>query len=458
MIEIELNLNIPGDIIDRITDREAERSEYENNSTRWYSYLENDPNGETVISTVVVKNSDKRIKGLPTMYYKKISITRLDGTVMLRDVAFNDYGTYLVNWGAEIHKSENPGGMVCSEGSDDWYIAKKSTLHFYENDVLNPQFLADTEFRYSAFDCTTDILAYLREYRSNPKIELISKLLGCKYAVMKSIVKLAGKDKKFIRYLYEHSAEIRRNEYTSTEIIAAYRHKTPLAAERDYAYLMKRLRYGTPTETLIREYLKASDLKYRLKLQTYITEAGIESYIDYVKAIHGLGLDYGAPKNHMPHDFRHWHDLRINEYAEKQAAEDAALREALNNEFARTAQRYESLELYGQKYNVIIARTPAELVKEGAVLHHCVGKMGYAEKMAKGSTIIMFVRKSEQPNLSYVTMEFSPKDKRVLQLYGDHDDSPCSEVKEFVRECWQPQAVKVMKRLERRGGANGLAV
>lgn len=146
---IEISERIPLNIIDRITTKESERCEYENNSTRWYSYLECDLKGEIAISTVVVKNSDKRIKGLPTMYYKKIAITRIDGTAIIRDVCFNYYGTYLVVWGDEIHKSSNPGGMVYAEPSGDWNIYEQSNLRFYENDILNPEYLEGTEFRYS---------------------------------------------------------------------------------------------------------------------------------------------------------------------------------------------------------------------------------------------------------------------------------------------------------------------
>ena len=43
------------------------------------------------------------------------------------------------------------------------------------------------------------------------------------------------------------------------------------------------------------------------------------SYRDYLNACQYLGLDMDEEKNRYPHDFKRWHDLRIDEYRSAKA-------------------------------------------------------------------------------------------------------------------------------------------
>ena len=58
---------------------------------------------------------------------------------------------------------------------------------------------------------------------------------------------------------------------------------------------------------------------------SYLSEQNtrISSYGDYLTACRYLGLDMTEPKHLVPHEFRRWHDIRIDEYRSKKAAEDA---------------------------------------------------------------------------------------------------------------------------------------
>ena len=85
-------------------------------------------------------------------------------------------------------------------------------------------------------------------------------------------------------------------------------------------------------------------------------------------------------------------------------------------------------------YFVLIAKSPAELVQEGSALHHCVGKMGYDRKFVKEETLIFFIRSAEAPDVPLVTMEYSLKSNKILQIYANGNTRPADEVQTFIQK------------------------
>ncbi|MBQ7340246.1 MAG: PcfJ domain-containing protein [Clostridia bacterium] len=57
--------------------------------------------------------------------------------------------------------------------------------------------------------------------------------------------------------------------------------------------------------------------------------------------------------------------------------------------------------------NCIIAKSPSELINEGSILHHCVGNMGYDQKVVDEKSLIFFIRTKDQPDTPLVTVEYS---------------------------------------------------
>ena len=84
---------------------------------------------------------------------------------------------------------------------------------------------------------------------------------------------------------------------------------------------------------------------------------------------------------------------------------------------------------------IVVPQTADDLTNEGKTLSHCV--RSYAERVAKGETVILFVRKVEEPEKPYYTMEVS--NGRVIQLRGKNNCAPKADVqafeKEFCRHC-----------------------
>lgn len=154
------------------------------------------------------------------------------------------------------------------------------------------------------------------------------------------------------------------------------------------------------------------------------------------------------PKNRYPHDFKRWHDIRIDEYRTAKALEDAEKRKELYAQFAIVAEKYLPLQRnLHDTYIVVIARSPAELIKEGDIFHHCVERMNYDQRMIREESLIFFIRNADEPNKPFVTVEYSLSTKKVLQCYGDHDTKPNDTVLEFVNKKWLPFANRKLKKV-----------
>ncbi|PWM51115.1 MAG: hypothetical protein DBX39_02465 [Bacillota bacterium] len=161
-----------------------------------------------------------------------------------------------------------------------------------------------------------------------------------------------------------------------------------------------------------------------------------------------LGLDMSLPKNRFPHDFKYWHDMRIDQYATARAEADRKKKQELYEKFAVIAEKYLPLEHAKRSaFICIIARSPADLIHEGEVLDHCVGRMNYDQRFVREESLIFFVRTKKQPDTPFVTLEYSLRNHKILQCYGAHDHKPSEDVLHYVNKIWLPYANRTIKKL-----------
>lgn len=182
----------------------------------------------------------------------------------------------------------------------------------------------------------------------------------------------------------------------------------------------------------------------------YITvqHTNVGTYADYVKACVYLGLDMSLERNLLPRDFRRWHDIRIDEYRTAKAVEDRQKREELYARFAEIADKYTCLQHNKRSaFVAIIAKSPAELITEGDALHNCVGRFNYDQKFVREESLIFFIRTKECPDTPFVTVEYSPSRKTILQCYGDHDSKPDDCVLHYVNKVWLPHANRSLSKM-----------
>lgn len=315
--------------------------------------------------------------------------------------------------------------------------------------IINMKYLENfPEFKYSAYQlyCGTDILKYLRLYLKYPQLEMLMKFGFIRIAQSVMILKQCGKDKSFCKWLLANKTLLQSKHFYKDVILRAYKTNRPIEQLQSYKEAKLKLIHDSNLKP-IKELFKGKNLE---RFFDYIAKqkTNPNTYLDYLKACQHLGLDMTEDKNLFPHDFKRWHDIRIDEYATKIAMEDREKRKEFYAEFTAVAEKYFSLQY--EKTNAficIIAKSPAELIREGEILDHCVGRMGYDRKFAREESLIFFIRNKQQPNTPFVTVEYSLKNRKVLQCYGEHNHKPSDDVLHYVNKIWLPYANKKLKQI-----------
>ena len=405
---------------------------------RCYAYLTTWKN-ELVKVTVAVKHRYKK------WYCKQVAVHGLDsGKCLVKDMEY----CYCASMGFRFGWYEE--GL---QKYEYWY--ERGWCWAYDKyydpyaEVVNLDFIDHLpEFKYSAYKLYRgcNIFKYLRLYRQYPQLEMLMKLDFTRIAMSTTILKRCGTDKAFCKWLIANKALLQSRHYYIDVIVRAYRTKKPLDMLQSYKEAKLRLIHDKSLDP-IKELFKGKSLErffdYTAKQQT-----NPHTYLDYLKACRYLGLDMTEEKNLFPHDFKHWHDMRIDQYATKKASEDEEKRKELYNQFAAVAEKYISLQHAKRSaFICIIAKSPTDLIREGEVLHHCVGRMNYDQRMVREESLIFFIRNKQEPDTPFVTVEYSLKNRKILQCYGEHDNKPPEDVLHYVNKVWLPYANKTLKQI-----------
>lgn len=78
-------------------------------------------------------------------------------------------------------------------------------------------------------------------------------------------------------------------------------------------------------------------------------------------------------------------------------------------------QRKEKFEYADDNFSIIVPEEMNKITKEGVYLHHCVG--GYVNRVAEGRTNILFLRKNDDIEIPFFTIEVSNSNE-IIQIHG----------------------------------------
>lgn len=154
-------------------------------------------------------------------------------------------------------------------------------------------------------------------------------------------------------------------------------------------------------------------------------------YRDYIEECQTLGLDLNDKQVLFPKNLKQAHERTMAQIKfEKNKADQEKFQKAVKK-----------MERYAWEWKGLLirpARTQEELQAEGAALHHCVG--GYCKRIADQETMVFFIRKTEELDKPYYTLEL--QNKLVQQCRTEHNKSYGTEpeVFEFVDQ-WLKQVV-----------------
>lgn len=439
--------------------------------TRYYSYLtKND--GELTCVSVAVKHHYKK------WYCKQVVVHGLrSDACFVKDIAFHYIAGYVTGWYAEgISKYEK-------EFEDGLWYPLEDKYFNLDAPVVNVDYLAKyPEYKYSQVENYQgrNILHYLRLYEKYPQMELLMKFGLKDFVTNKTILNKTSKDKRFAKWLISHREEIISYKYDlyANALIRAYKKNISVKEAQHYLkfknniineYRLKpigKLFKGDKAVERLISYLSAKDIN-------------VYTYADYIDACVYLNIDLTQEKNLIPHDFKRWHDERIEQrrilekekhrkwviaqaklrakWERQRKAEEIRHQRELNSleaNFLKVAKRFAKLQICEQSdYIIVIAKTPGELIIEGQKLKHCVGGENYRLRMSKAESLIFFVREAAEPDKPFVTVEYSPKKQEVLQCYGYNDIPPADNVKNFVNDIWLPYANETTNKILRKKAA-----
>lgn len=405
---------------------------------RCYAYLTTWKN-ELIKVTVAVKNRYKK------WYCKQVAIHGLDSNrCFVKDIEY----CYCAGMGFRFGWYEEGIQKYEQWFERGWCWADDKYYDPYAV-LINRNFVDRLpEFKYSAYKLYqgSDLFKYLRLYRQYPQLEMLMKLGFTRIAMSTTILKRCGTDKAFCKWLISNKALLQSRHYYIDVIVRAYKTKKSLDLLQSYKEAKLRLVHDSSL-TPIKELFKGKDLErffdYVAKQQT-----NPNTYLDYLKACRHLGLDMTEDKNRFPHDFKRWHDIRIDQYATKKAMEDEEKRKELYTKFAEIANKYNALQHSKRSsFICIIAHSPADLIREGEMLHHCVGRMNYDQRMVREESLIFFIRNKQEPDIPFVTVEYSLKSRKILQCYGEHDHKPSEDVLHYVNKIWLPYANRQIRQI-----------
>lgn len=194
----------------------------------------------------------------------------------------------------------------------------------------------------------------------------------------------------------------------------------------------------------VKTYLEKQKKKYKLK-------APYPTYADYLKDCMRLSDDYGmghiynlADKSILfPQNLHQAHQTTIELIAietERRRALDAQRREAeIAKQLADMEKKYKKIrpkleEKYSYQadgYAIIIPPNVEDFTREGLEMHNCVG--GYKERVASGSTQVVYIRKLDDMDKSFGTMEISTRET-IIQARGKYNKDLPEDAEAFVKK------------------------
>ena len=152
---------------------------------------------------------------------------------------------------------------------------------------------------------------------------------------------------------------------------------------------------------------------------------------DYIGFCRQLRINLNDEYNLLPPDLKQAHDRLAGEVQKIKNERERKEKERQEREVNRILSNMQTDNPYKLNYKGIFIMIPANtdaIKREGETLHHCVAT--YIKRVAKGETMILFVRQEKSPDEPFYTLEY--RDGKVIQCRGKRNCDMTEKVKTFV--------------------------
>lgn len=190
-------------------------------------------------------------------------------------------------------------------------------------------------------------------------------------------------------------------------------------------------------------------------------EIVLEQWADYLSMCMVQGKSLEEELFYRPKDLKRRHDEVVTDRQKleivKRMEMDPEMRQ---QEAAKMEEKFpiatvvmkevkEKYEYAAEGYRMIMPETPIEIVREGFALHHCAGSSErYFNRIENRETFIGFLRRAEEPDIPFYTIEFEPGGT-IRQNRSYYDEEPgIEEIRGFLK-LWQKEIKKRMTKEDR---------
>lgn len=249
----------------------------------------------------------------------------------------------------------------------------------------------------------------------NLKGETVKEILGISKDRINALVKLNG-GLKAVRILkLSNEREIHLTE-EQVEIIIEHYDEDIMFEVMKYTTFHKAHRYVS------KQLCRYGKNGYNDRLNSYLS-----TYRDYLRDC--KFLDYNLKKDYFlfPKNLNEAHQDTISLIKVKK---DEIIDKRLVEMFKSLKEKF---IWENNDFIVIPPKSHEELIEEGSSLKHCVARM-YGKKMAEGEAIVLFIRKKDNIDKPFYTIEVSPDDYSIKQCRGQNNCNPEGEVEVVVEK------------------------
>lgn len=319
-----------------------------------------------------------------------------------------------------------------------WYEGLLSNYGFmssaYTNTVFYPnnwqeKLTTVSELKYLQLpEIERQELAHIYKYRN--EIEFLQKIGATTLAN-----EIIFDDYRNVFGLYFHKADMR---VITKKWLKVNKQKLKTSNPTFHEFMLEKTlkERNAPMINEIEKYVHYSQIKQLpkevnlTKFQKWFIRKGerFDYYMDYLHMLEELNTPLNDDSVLFPENLQLAHDNAMNTLYLLE-------RELKEQQYQLRKKQLKELEV---EIDDLLFRTPhslQEIVQEGSVLHHCVANQRYIEQHTNGTTTIIFIRRKEEPNLPYFTLEY--RNQQVIQIQGKRNRQEVSEKVKKTVECWK---------------------
>lgn len=152
-------------------------------------------------------------------------------------------------------------------------------------------------------------------------------------------------------------------------------------------------------------------------------------YRDYISMAKKLKIDLSRKTVRYPSNICKAHDAVLDDFNKLQFEKDnKAFVKAVKPIYARLPVK----EFENEQYCIVFPKLRSDLVTEGKSLQHCVAGDDYCNNHKKGTQMIFFLRRVENRDKPFFTMEVDMKSGRIVQIHGFKNCLAPADVRKFA--------------------------